>query len=129
MGKVVLLEDCNVTLAYGRRYGLVGRNGSGKSTLLKHISRREIDGIPGHLNILHVEQEVISCYPSYDKVIGDDTTVIHSVLKADVEREQLLQREKDILATPDDSMSDTRAVQLKKIYDRLNEIDAHSAGE
>jgi ATP-binding cassette subfamily F protein 3 len=45
-------------LSYGRRYGLVGRNGTGKSTLLRHISGRELWGIPAHLRILHVEQEV-----------------------------------------------------------------------
>lgn len=41
------------------RYGLVGRNGTGKSTLLRHISGREIYGIPAHIRILHVEQEVL----------------------------------------------------------------------
>ena len=25
------MEDCSVTFAFGRRYGLVGRNGSGKT--------------------------------------------------------------------------------------------------
>jgi ATP-binding cassette subfamily F protein 3 len=55
-GKRILL-DTNLTLAYGRRYGLVGQNGIGKSTLLRALSRREI-AIPTHISILHVEQEV-----------------------------------------------------------------------
>lgn len=52
-----ILSDTNLTLAYGRRYGLVGQNGIGKSTLLRALSRREI-AIPTHISILHVEQEV-----------------------------------------------------------------------
>ena len=52
-----LLTDASLTLAYGRRYGLVGNNGVGKSTLLRALSRREI-AVPTHISILHVEQEV-----------------------------------------------------------------------
>lgn len=59
-GKRILL-DTNLTLAYGRRYGLVGQNGIGKSTLLRALSRREV-AVPTHISILHVEQEVRSTY-------------------------------------------------------------------
>lgn len=52
-----ILTDTNLTLAYGRRYGLVGNNGVGKSTLLRALSKREV-AIPTHISILHVEQEV-----------------------------------------------------------------------
>jgi ATP-binding cassette subfamily F protein 3 len=52
-----ILSDSSLTLAYGRRYGLVGQNGIGKSTLLRALSRREV-AIPTHISILHVEQEV-----------------------------------------------------------------------
>jgi ATP-binding cassette, subfamily F, member 3 len=52
-----ILTNTNLTLVYGRRYGLVGRNGIGKSTLLRTISRRDI-AVPTHISILHVEQEV-----------------------------------------------------------------------
>jgi ATP-binding cassette subfamily F protein 3 len=51
-----ILTDTSLTLAYGRRYGLVGQNGIGKSTLLRALSRREL-AIPVHISILHVEQE------------------------------------------------------------------------
>jgi ATP-binding cassette subfamily F protein 3 len=52
-----ILSDTTLTLAYGRRYGLVGQNGIGKSTLLRALSRREV-AVPIHITILHVEQEV-----------------------------------------------------------------------
>ena len=52
-----ILTDTTLTMAFGRRYGLVGQNGIGKSTLLRALSRREL-AIPTHISILHVEQEV-----------------------------------------------------------------------
>jgi ATP-binding cassette subfamily F protein 3 len=73
-----ILTDASLTLAYGRRYGLVGRNGIGKSTLLRALSRRELP-VPAHLTILHVEQEIT----------GDDTTALQAVLDADVWRKYL----------------------------------------
>lgn len=38
--RVYPLQDANVTFAYGRRYGLVGRNGIGKTTFLKHLAAK-----------------------------------------------------------------------------------------
>ncbi|KAL7271361.1 ATP-binding cassette, regulator of translational elongation [Rhizina undulata] len=82
-----ILSDTTLTLAYGRRYGLVGQNGIGKSTLLRALSRREIS-IPTHITILHVEQEIM----------GDDTPVIQAVLDADVWRKHLLHEQEKITA-------------------------------
>jgi ATP-binding cassette subfamily F protein 3 len=53
-----ILTNADVSLVYGRRYGLVGRNGVGKSTLLRAMSRKQVSGVPEWLRILHVEQEV-----------------------------------------------------------------------
>ncbi|CAN3375363.1 hypothetical protein DIURU_002439 [Diutina rugosa] len=80
-----ILSEASLTLAYGRRYGLVGQNGIGKSTLLRALSRRELD-IPKHITILHVEQEIR----------GDDTPALQSVLDADVWRKNLLNEESKI---------------------------------
>ncbi|KAH9992513.1 P-loop containing nucleoside triphosphate hydrolase protein [Russula compacta] len=76
------VSGASLTLAYGRRYGIIGRNGVGKSTLLRHIAMREVP-IPSHITILFVEQEIV----------GDDTTALNSVLKADVWRDHLLAEE------------------------------------
>lgn len=83
----VLLQGADVTLAYGRRYGLVGRNGLGKSTLLRMIAGGQLQ-IPSHFSILHVEQEVI----------GDETLALDSVLQCDTVREDLLKKEKELSA-------------------------------
>lgn len=80
-----MLTCANLTLAYGRRYCLIGRNGIGKTTLLKMISSNQLK-IPSHIRILHVEQEVH----------GDDTLAIDSVLECDEKRSSLLKREKEI---------------------------------
>ncbi|MCJ1308095.1 hypothetical protein MMC25_001746 [Agyrium rufum] len=79
IGGLRILTDTTLTLAYGRRYGLVGQNGIGKSTLLRALSKRELS-IPTHISILHVEQEIT----------GDDTPAIQAVLDADVWRKHLL---------------------------------------
>ncbi|QLQ78422.1 hypothetical protein HG537_0A06690 [Torulaspora globosa] len=80
-----ILSDAQLTLSFGRRYGLVGQNGIGKSTLLRALARRELN-VPKHISILHVEQELR----------GDENTALQSVLDADVWRKQLLGEEAKI---------------------------------
>lgn len=82
-----ILSDTQLTLAYGRRYGLVGQNGIGKSTLLRALAKREV-AIPTHISILHVEQEIS----------GDDTTALQAVLDADVWRKHLLKEQDKVTA-------------------------------
>jgi len=103
-----ILSDTNLTLAYGRRYGLVGQNGIGKSTLLRALSRREV-AIPTHISILHVEQEIT----------GDDTPALQAVLDADVWRKHLLREQDKItrdlaaLVAHRSSLADTSADAAK----------------
>ena len=97
-----ILTDTTLTMAFGRRYGLVGQNGIGKSTLLRALSRREL-AIPTHISILHVEQEVPFLLRPVDllfircpdcccllQITGDDTPALQAVLDADVWRKHLL---------------------------------------
>lgn len=49
-----LLEQTNIKLAYGRKYGLVGRNGIGKTCLMNALARGEFPKMPMHLQILLV---------------------------------------------------------------------------
>ncbi|KOS15050.1 positive effector protein gcn20 [Malassezia pachydermatis] len=82
-----ILTNAELTMAYGRRYGLVGRNGVGKSTLLRHMAMRDVP-IPTNVSLLYVEQEIV----------GDDTPALDAVLKADVWREKLMAEEKSLNA-------------------------------
>nr|UOU03351.1 ATP-binding cassette subfamily F3 [Brachionus rubens] len=118
-GNKSLLAGANLTLAFGRRYCLIGRNGIGKTTLLKMISSHQLK-IPTHIRILHVEQEVH----------GDDTLAIDSVLECDERRNDLLKREKEISEKlhSDEHKSDTNLNQeLEKVYQELEAIEADKA--
>jgi ATP-binding cassette subfamily F protein 3 len=112
-GGEVLVEDGSLTLAHGRRYGLIGRNGTGKSTLLRAIANRGVAGLSAATQVLHVEQEVT----------GDDTSVLESVLSADGERAALLAEEAKLLADSSGAGSE----RLSFVYARLLEIDAYTA--
>ncbi|KFY29762.1 hypothetical protein V494_08495 [Pseudogymnoascus sp. VKM F-4513 (FW-928)] len=104
IGGLRILTDTSLTLAYGRRYGLVGQNGIGKSTLLRALARRDLP-IPVHISILHVEQEIS----------GDDTPAIQAVLDADVWRKHLLAEQEKLskqlsaMETERAGMADTSA--------------------
>ncbi|CEG65883.1 Putative ATP-binding cassette, subfamily F, member 3 [Rhizopus microsporus] len=130
-----ILTDANLTLAFGRRYGVVGKNGIGKSTLLRAMARREI-AVPQHISILYVEQEVV----------GDDTPAIEMVLRADVWREHLLGKERDISSRinaieaqqkdADMSESDREALEneknqlnteLQEVFSKLSDIESDKA--
>ena len=97
-----LLSDANLTLASGRRYGLMGRNGCGKTTLLTAMASRELNGIgsgngvPTNMAMLLVRQEIM----------GNDLSAVETVLKSDVKREGVkrwidhVERELDKLDNP-----------------------------
>ncbi|KAF7348449.1 hypothetical protein MVEN_01361900 [Mycena venus] len=52
----LLIENAEIALNYGQRYGLLGENGSGKSTFLQSIASRDIE-IPPHIDIYLVSGE------------------------------------------------------------------------
>ncbi|KAJ3095632.1 hypothetical protein HDU97_006759 [Phlyctochytrium planicorne] len=116
-----IVTNADLHMAYGRRYGLVGKNGIGKSTLLRAIASGDLK-TPSHIRVLHVEQEIA----------GDDTPAIVSVLQADVEREALLNEEKTINARlQKTSISAEEAtalsVRLKQVYAKLEEMESDKA--
>lgn len=116
-GNKVLLQNADLLLANGRRYGLVGRNGLGKTTLLRMISGKQLQ-IPSHISVLHVEQEVH----------GDDTTALDSVLECDMVRNRLLAEEKEISIAINAGTGDTTLNQrLTDVYAALENIEADKA--
>jgi len=116
-GDRVLLQGANLSLNYGKRYGMVGRNGQGKSTLLKLISSRQLL-IPKFLSVLHVEQEVV----------GDDTSALQSVLEALVERETLMSEEKKINTQLNaGDTNETLSSRLTEIYTKLEDMESDKA--
>ena len=80
-----LLNNTNMTIVHGRKYGLVGPNGMGKTTIMKLLARRKLP-VPDFIDILLVEQEVV----------GDDRTALESVVAADVELMNLRKRKLEL---------------------------------
>uniref|UniRef100_R4FQH0 ATP-binding cassette sub-family F member 3 n=1 Tax=Rhodnius prolixus TaxID=13249 RepID=R4FQH0_RHOPR len=119
-GDRVLLQAADLVLAFGRRYGLVGRNGLGKTTLLRMISSAQLR-IPSHISVLHVEQEVV----------GDEKTALESVLECDVTRQTLLDRDREINALLASGQKDINEAQLStelsEIYAALGAMEADKA--
>ncbi|MEQ2308618.1 ATP-binding cassette sub- F member 3 [Ameca splendens] len=116
-GERCLLQGAELSLATGRRYGLIGRNGLGKTTLLKMLASRNLR-VPAHISILHVEQEVA----------GDDTVALQSVLQSDTQREELLAEERRLNARIANGTADgMESVRLSEIYAKLEEIEADKA--
>jgi len=109
-----LLTNAELSLNFGRRYGLVGRNGIGKSTLLKMIANGSLV-IPKHISILFVEQEVI----------GDETTALEAVLESDEVRTRLLKEEKELLSVGNND--EDASTKLQEIYNQLQAIEAEKA--
>ncbi|GAB9467497.1 hypothetical protein Gpo141_00004839 [Globisporangium polare] len=117
----VLMEDCDISLNYGRRYGLIGRNGSGKSTFMNVLGARGIP-IPDSIDIYHLKHEIEA----------SDMTALEAVLSVDEERGKL-QKEADELSErmtdeglPEDE-SEAISERLTDLYERLDELDADTA--
>lgn len=121
IGTKQLLCGADVTLVYGRRYGLVGRNGAGKSTFLKMISSKQLT-IPSNITMLSVEQEVD----------GDDTEVVESVLASDSRRMELLSREKQLhelinQAAGSDEEKEKHSTELSALYAEMESAQVDKA--
>jgi len=122
-----LLENADVKLSFGHRYGLIGRNGSGKTTLLKHLVSG-LPQIPKHLRIHTVCQETE----------GGKLTVKETVMSADKERTALkLEQERinktlnklssEDVAGNDASKDDVLLQRLDAVVSRLEYIGSGNA--
>ncbi len=107
-----LFEEASAVIPEGHKVGIVGRNGAGKTTLFK-IIRGELSldsgelSLPSRAKIGGVAQEVPS----------SETSLIDTVLEADVERARLM-KESETAEDPS---------RIADIQTRLADIDAWSA--
>lgn len=113
-GDNVLLQNTELRLIYGHRYGLLGKNGIGKTSLMTALARREFENFPEDLQIFLVEQE---CVP-------DEKSALQTVLEVDDEREELLAEEAEL-----NKDAVANGARLVEIYKRLDDIDSNTAVE
>jgi ATP-binding cassette, subfamily F, member 3 len=107
-----LLDNASAVVPSGARVGFVGRNGTGKTTLFRAVAgelspESGTITIPRGLRMGQVAQEAP----------GGPTSLIETVLAADIERLQLL----------DEAETATDPNRIAEIHTRLTDIDAHAA--
>jgi len=114
-----LFINASLTIAQGRRYGLVGPNGMGKTTLLVHIARKQL-AIPPNIDVLLCEQDIQV----------DETPAVDMVLKADKKRLELMAEEQHLIKAVESSNDKTSAEankRLKEVYAEMEAIGADKA--
>ena len=110
-----ILENASLTIPAGKRAALIGANGAGKSSLFQVLlGTLQVDagevGVPGHLRIAHMAQEVPT----------NQLAAIDHVLDGD----QALREVQRAIAEHDENGND---MQLAAAYAQLEAIDGHTA--
>jgi ATP-binding cassette subfamily F protein 2 len=109
----VLVQDAELELNYGRRYGLIGLNGSGKTSIMYALGHRELP-VPEHISIFHLEREAAA----------SDKSALEAVVE-DVESERIrLEAEAEELVASEEGANSER---LMSVYERLDELDVDTA--
>jgi ATP-binding cassette, subfamily F, member 2 len=116
-----LIEDTELVINYGNRYGFIGPNGSGKSTIMKAISHRAIP-IPENLDIYFLDRE----YPA-----RNDITALQAVMESNDEIEMLEKKAEALNAAMADATDEDEQAEIQKsleaIFERLDQLDANTA--
>ncbi len=129
-GSTELLDNADLKLFQGHRYGLVGRNGVGKTTLLQQLASGKFSGFSASLRTLLVQQEASG---------REDVSVRQCVVQSDREREKIVQRVRQLEAllgtsssSSSSSSSSTRSEEeevlfhqeLTELYNKLSELES-----
>ena len=114
-----LVEDTEITINYGNRYGFIGPNGSGKSTIMKAIAARAIP-IPDSLDLYYLDSE----YPATDIQCLDAVMNCNDEVAKLESKAELLN---DAMAVADEEQQTQIQQTLEAIYDRLDQLDANAA--
>jgi ATP-binding cassette subfamily F protein 2 len=115
-----LVEETDVVINYGNRYGFIGPNGSGKSTIMKAIAARAIP-IPDAIDIFYMDGE----YAATDK------TALTAVFEVNEEVQELEQRAEELNHAIGDAADEEAQIeiqqQLEMIYEKLDALDVNTA--
>ncbi|POW20507.1 hypothetical protein PSHT_03457 [Puccinia striiformis] len=104
----LLIENAEISLNYGQRYGLLGENGCGKTTFLESLADRDVE-IPDHIDIYLVQGEAEPA----------QVTATEFIVNSAKEKVARLEKEIEDLSVADNV--DQMALELK--YEELEELD------
>lgn len=116
-----LIEETELTINYGNRYGFIGPNGSGKSTVMKAIAARSIP-IPDAIDIYFLDHEYEAC----------DKTALQAVFEVQDEVQDLEQQAEKLnnmmgeVAEDEEAMASIQS-QLESVYEKLDDLDVNTA--
>lgn len=116
-----LIEETELTINYGNRYGFIGPNGSGKSTVMKAIAARSIP-IPDAIDIYFLDHEYEAC----------DKTALQAVFEVQDEVQDLEQQAEKLnnlmgeVADDEEAMASVQS-QLASVYEKLDDLDVNTA--
>jgi ATP-binding cassette subfamily F protein 2 len=116
-----LVENTELVINYGNRYGFIGPNGSGKSTVMKAIAARAIP-IPDAIDIYFLDKE-------YD---ATDKTAIQAVYEVQDEVKDLERQAEalnNMIADCGDDEEKQTEIQssLEMVYEKLDALDVDTA--
>ena len=116
-----LIEETEVVINYGNRYGFIGPNGSGKSTIMKAIAARSIP-IPDAIDIYFLDSE----YEASDK------TALQAVFEVQDEVQDLEDQAAKLnqqLVEVADNEEAVLQIQssLEHVYEKLDALDVNTA--
>jgi len=103
LGPKIIVDDSQLTINEGVRYGLVGPNGCGKSTILNYI----IEKLPKDIPAYKVDQHIV-----FD---SEDQTVLDFMLRANQSIYETNQRV-EALESLVDELSDEKLEELNELY-------------
>jgi ATP-binding cassette subfamily F protein 2 len=112
-----LIEESDLSLNYGNRYGFIGRNGCGKSTFMEALGARCVP-IPEGIDLYYVKEEIEA----------SEITALAAVMSVEKEREKL-EKEAELLNEKilDEDGNDDLHDRIAQVYERLDQMDAATA--
>jgi ATP-binding cassette subfamily F protein 2 len=132
----VLLDESQIILNHGNRYGLIGRNGCGKSTLLRALGARAVP-IPRGIDIFYLSEEIepSATMTALDAVMSVDEERLRLEKQADALNHLLTDLAdkassgdmgEDDEQTPEEQQEEIMEA-LNNVYERLDALDAATA--
>lgn len=116
-----LIEETELVINYGRRYGFIGPNGSGKSTIMKAIAARSIP-IPDGIDIYFLDSE----YEASEKTALQAVFEVQDEVKDLENQAEALNNQMSDCAGDEDAVANIQS-QLELVYEKLDDLDVNTA--